>query len=320
MIRQTANEIAAEVSDARGDVSALQLKVAENTATASLVAKVVDTEGNIKGASIVQAVNASGSSSTISADHIVLNGYNISNGNGSFQINEGGHMIATGGSIAGWQISGNWISKAREVNGKYDNGNTDKRITDNDKGTYTVLMSSQMYDSNSQNLWSPPAFAVQKVKNNSIEYPFLVRSNGELTATKAQITGDVEAKTFKAHLGTNVYMTCDNDRLAFWGTSKKPHVSIGYSAGSNNAHIILGTGVDSESDTRTNRFYITKDGDGGHLISYNGSGVNNIGSRISLLSNMISLKVGNALCELDEAHLYKLNNFLRFGTMPTADE
>lgn len=110
MIRQTTNEIAAEVTNVKGDYSGLKLRVDKNEATAALVAKVVDPQtGKIKSASIINAVTDGKSSTAITADHIVLNGYNITNGDGSFQIDDDGYMIATGGNVGGWTIGSNKI-------------------------------------------------------------------------------------------------------------------------------------------------------------------------------------------------------------------
>jgi hypothetical protein len=91
-----------------------------------------------------------------------------------------GKVTATSGDIAGWRISENWISKTKVVT-------ANNRVPNEDAGTYEVVVSSLMYDPNTSNSWSPPAFGVSKTKNGKTEWPFLVRSNGELTAARGYI-------------------------------------------------------------------------------------------------------------------------------------
>lgn len=109
MIRQTTNEIAAEVTNARGNYTGLKARLeADKDAQVEMIASVVGEDGKVTAASIVNAVNDSGSSVAINADHIVLNGY-TTNGDGSFQIHQNGYMIATGGTIGGWEIDNHKI-------------------------------------------------------------------------------------------------------------------------------------------------------------------------------------------------------------------
>lgn len=56
-------------------IATFMQEAGDNFASATQVAKIVDEDGNIKAASIVTAVNESGSSVVIDADHINLNGY-----------------------------------------------------------------------------------------------------------------------------------------------------------------------------------------------------------------------------------------------------
>ena len=105
------------------------------------------------------------SSTAITADHIVLNGY-TSNANGSFQIDQGGYMIAAGGWIGSWRIQ-------------------------------TGYLQGYVDDNNYAEIWAPNAsnntnnnFIV--VKNNN-SWPFLVKADGSLTATKADIKGKITA-------------------------------------------------------------------------------------------------------------------------------
>lgn len=106
MIRQATDEIAAEVTNARGSYAGLSARLeADKKAQVEMVASVVNEDGTINTASIINSVNGSDSSVAINADHIVLNGY-TSNANGSFQIDEDGYMIAKGGNIGGWIVEG----------------------------------------------------------------------------------------------------------------------------------------------------------------------------------------------------------------------
>ncbi len=105
MIRQTQNEIALEVTNARGDFAGLNARLEEDKeAYTQMVASVVNGDGKITGASIIAAVNDDKSSATITADHIVLNGY-TSNANGSFQIDKNGYLIASGATLTGGTIT-----------------------------------------------------------------------------------------------------------------------------------------------------------------------------------------------------------------------
>lgn len=99
MIKQTAEEVSAEVVNARGTYAGLGARIeADNKAYAQMVASVVNDDGTVNTASIINSVNDSGSQVVLNGDHIVLNGA-TTNGNGTFQIHEDGYMIATGGNI-----------------------------------------------------------------------------------------------------------------------------------------------------------------------------------------------------------------------------
>lgn len=163
MIRQTANEIAAEVTNAQGDIAGLNLKIEENkSAQAALVASVVNTDGTVNAASIINSVNNSGSSVAIKANHIILDGY-TANGNGTFSIDQNGHMIASGGKIAEYTISGDALYGSQV--GMCAN-----------PGTHYAF-------------WAGAAFG------DSANASFRVSHTGELKATKAEITGTITAET-----------------------------------------------------------------------------------------------------------------------------
>lgn len=130
-IRQTSNEIAAEVVSARGDAASLNLRIQDNETTVQSIASWKDEVSNdvskiatieqkandnsasislvvaeengekvINAASIVTAINDSGDSSiALKADYINLTGY-VSANNG-FIINKDGYMTANGANITG---------------------------------------------------------------------------------------------------------------------------------------------------------------------------------------------------------------------------
>lgn len=75
MIRQTANEVAIEVTNMGGSVASLSERVTASEAYIGQVASIKNPDGSVNAtASIVAAVNGSGSSVTVTADNIVLDG------------------------------------------------------------------------------------------------------------------------------------------------------------------------------------------------------------------------------------------------------
>ena len=139
--QQTANEFKAEVTNARGsavslgarlnatdaeinnitswslddngeryNLATIQQKADDASASVSIVVAEKDGEKVVNAASIVTAINDSGSSVTLEGDHIILNGA-TTNGNGTFSISTDGHMTASGGSIGGWTINGSSLYK-----------------------------------------------------------------------------------------------------------------------------------------------------------------------------------------------------------------
>ena len=208
MIRQTTNEIAAEVTNARGSYAGLSARLeADNEAQTALIAKVVNPQtGEIKSASIINAVTNGESSTAITADHIVLNGYNISNGDGSFAIDKYGCIQATGGYIGGWCI------EPTKFSGLY---------YDNFGKELSFYIQSNPYDPDNTAYPYNPVIAVKYDNDDK----FYVRSNGYLYSKYGEIAGwniaenslwksstDPNGKSFNFYIQSNPY---DPDNTAY---------------------------------------------------------------------------------------------------------
>lgn len=144
MIRQTANEIALEVANARGSVASLSERVGVNETTiegivkwktdpdnneynlaaikqtaddaGASIAQVVETVGNngeVNAASIVTAINNYESAITLNANRINLNGAVTANNN--VTISTDGKITAKAGSIGGWTIGEDGIGNTENL-------------------------------------------------------------------------------------------------------------------------------------------------------------------------------------------------------------
>ena len=272
MIRQTTNRIAAEVTNAIGDYIGLDARLeADRKAQIAMVASVVGEDGKVTAASIINAVTNGKSSTAITADHIVLNGYNITNGNGSFQIDNDGRMIATGGKIGNLHLSNYklfctanetnaWVSG---MNGYYhgNSGNTiflwagarggeniSNSTTANTFGSYT---------------WTEARDIITNTAN------FYVTQDGRLVAHDAEIKGKIEATS-----GTIGQWTMDVSDSTVTKLYSRPsgRPGTGLSAGTIDSSPAFWAGYtgsgnvpwnDSSWGTKT-AFYVTT---GGHLVS-----------------------------------------------------
>ena len=205
MIRQTTNKIAAEVTNAYGGYAGLNARLeADNQAQATMIASVVNPDGTVNTASIVNAVNDSGSSVTINGDHIVLNGA-TTNGDGSFRIHKDGYMVAKGGTIGGWKINNNYLYS---INTKED----DSGVTDGQIATVSgmsgvstcyddrrVVNKKSLVDSNTYSnirfFAGAPYPGDDKLNNNFNigDGKFLVLEDGSLYASAAKIEGEITA-------------------------------------------------------------------------------------------------------------------------------
>lgn len=205
MIRQKVDGVALEVTNARGSAATLGARITnteaivENTAQwtkgktedgeelyniatikqmssgdgSSLALVVADAEGNkiLKGASIVLGQNEENSYIKLDADNIHLEGYTTINK--SFAIDEEGYMTASGGTIGGWSIDQNGLSKSS---------------TDPDDNPFYFFLQSNPYSAE-QGIPYNPVIAV----NYQDDYKFYVRSNGHLYAKDAEIEGKITA-------------------------------------------------------------------------------------------------------------------------------
>ena len=179
MIRQTTNEIAAEVVNARGDIAGLSAKIDENReAQVALVASVVNDDGTVNTASIVNAVNEDDSSIAINAKHIVLNGY-TSNADGSFQIDTDGYMIASGGTIGGWNIDRARIYKEVDLDGH-----------DVYKKNNVIIQARDSYSHANDATKADDVIVCSLTRHDGgIEYPFSLWKDGTVNCSKLNAFG-----------------------------------------------------------------------------------------------------------------------------------
>lgn len=227
MIRQTADEIALEVANARGSYAGLDerltevdaqiqlatfwtdpdegttsmanlgLKSDDGGSTMSLIVRKQNDENQdvaLNGANIILSadddksyisfdadhINFDVDDFKITAKHIDLNG--AITANGTFSIDEEGYMVATGGTIGNWKIDSSSLSNRI----KYDVANEDETsttVTNN-----VIIQSSSASDGK--------AFAIGKANGDYLktdpttwDYPFYIRNDGYLYATKGKIGG-----------------------------------------------------------------------------------------------------------------------------------
>ena len=201
-ISQQADQIALRVEKS-GVISAIN-QTAEsikiNANKVNLTGYVTMTNLSTSGQTTINGANIK--TGTISADRIdvtglfakditatgTIRGVNLVGATGSFS----GTITAGGGTIAGWNISSSAISK------------TD---TSGDGKNKTVTISSNFYNSAMSTPWNP-VFGVQY--NN--EWKFYVRSNGDLMAKNATITGTINATggTFSGNINCTGTITGAN--------------------------------------------------------------------------------------------------------------
>ena len=247
MVQQRADKIAMDVADAQGDIASHQqwlddnsaniqdvvswksdvendvsniatIKQTADAASASIaqVVEAVGKDGEVNAASIVLAITDGKSSTKITADYIVLNGY-TSNANGSFQIDPNGYMKASGGgTIAGWHITDNYLYSRKTI-----------KDTDGNDVTYTVGLQDGTNDMGD-------VLVVTKTKNGENSCPFILRNNGLLMAEDAHIAGgtiggwtlekgDTMSKLYANYNNCGVGMATKNTDLvgpAFWAGYK----------------------------------------------------------------------------------------------------
>lgn len=204
-IRQNINEIELSLTSARGSYAGLDLRLDANEATMtemvtwkdkintnmasinltadevgatiSSIVTNIGKDGAVNASSIVQAINDAASSVVIHADHIQIDGSTLQidasninleglvTANKKFQIDAKGSIIATGGTIGGFNITSSYI---------------DTRVSGSNERFYIASASD------GSERW---IVAIDKDNNET----FRVNRYGQLYATKAEIIGSITA-------------------------------------------------------------------------------------------------------------------------------
>lgn len=204
-IRQNINEIELSLTSARGSYAGLDMRLDANEATItemvtwkdkintnmasinltadeigatiSSIVTNIGKDGAVNASSIVQAINDAASSVVIHADHIQIDGSTLQidasninleglvTANKNFQIDAEGSIIATGGTIGGFNITSSYI---------------DTRVSGSNERFYIASASD------GSERW---IVAIDKDNNET----FRVNRYGQLYATKAEIIGSITA-------------------------------------------------------------------------------------------------------------------------------
>lgn len=150
----------------------------------------------ISAASIVTAVNNSGSTVMLNGNHIILNGA-VTNGKGTFSISPAGHMTASGGDIAGWKIKADAIYKDTEANSSISGFPWYRAFIqepyveygpDENTGSTVCTVNRRVF----------ALYGVDRdpSEENKVTTPlFYVNTTGKLYAKNAEITGKITADT-----------------------------------------------------------------------------------------------------------------------------
>lgn len=163
----------------------------------------------------------------------------IALGKGVFKVTAAGALTASSGHIGGWLISTESISKAYTVSGKQYQAHlyAPDAPTDTDGSSIAYRVRNRTYDGSTYGSWTTP---------------FYVRYNGEMTATKATIKGDITATS-----GSLSSVSATN--FTFTSGSIANAVTIGGTA----ASTVL-TNITNAAKTATT--YVTKIDDAGVRI------------------------------------------------------
>ena len=204
-IRQNINEIELSLTSARGSYAGLDMRLDANEATItemvtwkdkintnmasinltadeigatiSSIVTNIGKDGAVNSSSIIQAINNDTSLLRINADHIQIDGSTLQidasninleglvTANKNFQIDAEGSIIATGGTIGGFNITSSYI---------------DTRVSGSNERFYIASASD------SSQRW---IVAIDKDNNET----FRVNRYGQLYATKAEIIGSITA-------------------------------------------------------------------------------------------------------------------------------
>ena len=158
-IDQRANSITAEVNDFENDVNAsLQLKV--------------DKDDNDQ---VVSMINASADRITLNSNRLVVNSDN-------FKVSANGTITATNGTFSGTVTTGNLTATGGKIGGWTINA-ASITATNGDYLAYMGNISNTNKD----------FLLVRTGTSGNYQYPFVVRGDGFMQATKATITGTITA-------------------------------------------------------------------------------------------------------------------------------
>lgn len=229
MIRQTADSVAIEVANARGNAATLGARIKDtesevqslalwskggnesgeqynlatirqtaNEASASIsqVVENVGENGEVNAASIITAVNNSGSTVQLNGSHIILNGA-VTNGNGTFSVSEDGHMTASGGDIAGWQIGNSTIQKDVSGNTAVSGYPYYRAFIQNPFLEYKTNSSGQTVEKTNRRVFGLYGYNAEPSVATQNTPLFYVNTTGKLYAQNAEITGKITANTGK---------------------------------------------------------------------------------------------------------------------------
>jgi hypothetical protein len=159
-----------------GTMATIQEKADDDGASIAQVVRAVGENGQVNAASIVTAINNSGSSVVIGADHVNIEGKTINLRSGKFSIDSDyfdvtsqGVVTATRGTIGGWNIDGEKMWNTADVDGvphstilaAYDNDLARSRVfrctryygTNNATDVFTIRRNGEVCFGNTDGRW-----------------------------------------------------------------------------------------------------------------------------------------------------------------------
>lgn len=193
-------------------------------------------------ASIITAVNNSGSSVVLNADHINLNG--VVTANETFKIDKNGYMTAIGGTIGGWNIRKDYIDSFTGTRSSYK---TRFYLASDQNETATNYILARGSDG-----------------NGGYETKFKITKDGVLHAKGANISGKITAET-----GSIAGFTIGKSNIynnALYKTTKSDDGKTKYEVGmkATNGDTDLAFYIRSSKDgwkTNTPLFYVRNNGE-----------------------------------------------------------
>ena len=194
-------------------------------------------------ASIVTAINNGDSSISLNADHITLEG--LVTANNTFTIDEDGYMIATGGTIAGWNIGDGLLYK-----NKYEDGVTYSATMRNDG-----IVAFGVYSKSGDYLNQKPYVT----GDNPWSRPFYVTYEGELYANNAMIKGEIISDSGEIG-GWSLDATSLHKDVEVGDATYRAYVDTNTSANTISTSSAFGIRVTSNSGASTYPFRVFYDG------------------------------------------------------------